>query len=63
MAERTAYWFEVYVDTSAEWRWRFWAPDGEKMADSGKGYKRRQDCVAAIGRLMSEANDGVTIVG
>jgi uncharacterized protein YegP (UPF0339 family) len=48
LGERTLYWFEVYVDGAAEWRWRFWAPNGRKLADSGEAYTKRHDCVAAI---------------
>jgi uncharacterized protein YegP (UPF0339 family) len=55
--------FEVYVDSAAEWRWRFWAPNGRKMADSGEGYKRRQDCVDAINRLCAEAKSEASIIG
>lgn len=34
---------EVYRDTAGEYRWRLRAANGEPLADSGEGYKRRRD--------------------
>jgi uncharacterized protein YegP (UPF0339 family) len=36
--------FEVYLDRSGEWRWRFRANNGRIVADSGEGYKNKSDC-------------------
>lgn len=32
-----------YRDTTGEWRWRITAANGETIADSSEGYKRRTD--------------------
>ena len=63
MPDHTLYWFEVYVDAAAEWRCRFCAPNGRKMADSSEGYKTRRDCVEAITRVATEAKVGLSIIG
>ena len=40
--------FEVYKDKKGEYRFRFIAPNGKTMADSGEGYKSKQACFDAI---------------
>jgi uncharacterized protein YegP (UPF0339 family) len=42
------YFFWVYRDAKAEWRWRFYAPNEKIVAVSGEGYKNRADCEHAI---------------
>ena len=39
------YW--IYKDARDEWRWYLKSVDGEKIADSGKGYKHKYDCECA----------------
>jgi uncharacterized protein YegP (UPF0339 family) len=62
MAEHTPYYFEVYKDRERKFRWRFWAPNGRIMADSGQGYVRKQDCIDGINELCREAKGGISIV-
>jgi uncharacterized protein len=40
--------FVIYQDAAKEWRWRLWAPNNRVMADSGEGYKHKDDCIDAI---------------
>ena len=40
--------FRVYEDGAGEWRWRLVAGNGRVIADSGEGYRHRQDCLHAI---------------
>jgi uncharacterized protein YegP (UPF0339 family) len=40
--------FELYRDSAGEWRWRLRARNGEVVAESGEGYKRREDCEHGI---------------
>jgi uncharacterized protein YegP (UPF0339 family) len=40
--------FYVYRDAVREWRWRLYANNTRKIANSGEGYKNRQDCLHAI---------------
>ena len=37
--------FVVYKDNRGEWRWRLRASNGKIIADSGEGYKNKQDCL------------------
>jgi uncharacterized protein YegP (UPF0339 family) len=38
----------VYQDASGEWRWQLRAGNHRVIADSGEGYRNRQDCLDAI---------------
>jgi uncharacterized protein YegP (UPF0339 family) len=40
--------FEIYKDHKAEWRWRLRTPNGNVVADSGEGYRHREDCEHGI---------------
>ena len=35
---------EFYRDRRKEWRWRYRAANGKIIAESGEGYKNREDC-------------------
>lgn len=47
--------YVVYKDHKSEWRWRLKASNGAIIADSGEGYKNRQDCLHAIGLVQKSA--------
>ena len=51
------YEFYRYRDSASEWRWRFKAPNGKIMADSGEGYSSLASCDAAIAVIKREAAD------
>ena len=38
----------VFKDKTGEWRWNMVAPNGNKLACSGEGYKRRIDCLTSL---------------
>ena len=40
--------YDVYTDSGGYYRWRLYAGNNRKIADSGEGYYNRADCVAAI---------------
>ena len=40
--------FELYRDASGEWRWRLRVQNGNVIAESGEGYRHREDCEHAI---------------
>ena len=46
------YFFEVFVDDTNEFRWRFKAPNGQIIATGGEGYIRKVDCLHAIDMLQ-----------
>lgn len=62
MATRTPYYFEVYKDREAKFRWRFLAPNSRIMADSGQGYVSKESCTKAINEIVREAKGGISIV-
>ena len=46
--------YYIYKDSASEWRWRLKAANGNIIADSGEGYRNRQDCLAGI-QLVKES--------
>lgn len=46
----------VYEDASGEWRWQLRAGNNRIIADSGEGYRNKQDCLHAIG-LVKDSKD------
>lgn len=57
---RATYTVDVYRDRRGKYRWRFRAPNGNVMADSGQGYARRSQARAAF-RRMRELLDWTTM--
>jgi len=47
--------YYVYVDARNEWRWYLQAANGKKIAESGEGYRNKQDCLDAI-RLVKSSS-------
>jgi uncharacterized protein YegP (UPF0339 family) len=47
--------FEVQKDHKGEWRWRLRATNGNVIADSGEGYRHREDCERGIAIVKSSA--------
>jgi uncharacterized protein YegP (UPF0339 family) len=43
--------FEIYKDKSGEFRWRLTHTNGNIIADSGQGYKAKEDAVNGISSL------------
>ena len=52
--------FEVYKDVKGEFRWRLKATNGEKIADSGEGYKAKADCLHGIDLIKEGAAKATT---
>ena len=48
--------FRVYEDAAGEWRWRLVAGNDQVIAESGEGYRDRQDCLHGIG-LVKDSKD------
>lgn len=55
--EGAAYW--VYQDAAGEWRWQLRAANHQIIADSGEGYRKRQDCLHAITLVKDSKNAAV----
>jgi len=47
--------FEVKQDAKGEWRWHLRASNGRIVADSGEGYKDKDECLAGIRIVKTEA--------
>lgn len=47
--------FYRYTDSIGEWRWRFIAANGRRIADSGEGYTSLSACDHAIAVIKKEA--------
>ena len=41
-------WYHLYKDTAGYWRWRLYAANNRKIADSGEGYWNKADCQHGI---------------
>lgn len=52
--------FEMYKDSSNQYRWRLKASNGEIIA-SGEAYRNRQDCINAV-NLVMDTNRNTTFV-
>ena len=53
--------FEIYEDTTDEYRWRLLWSNGKIAADSGEGYTRREDAHRTIATLLLGINDVVIV--
>ena len=51
--------FVIYLDQAGEFRWYFLTENNRKMADSGEGYRNRQDCEDAIRLIKRRAAKAV----
>lgn len=49
--------FEIYIDVSGMFRWRLRRSDGEIVADSGEGYKTRQECETDLQWIRGNAGN------
>jgi uncharacterized protein YegP (UPF0339 family) len=48
--------FQVFQDSSGEWRWHLRAANNRIIADSGEGYNNKQDCLHGIS-LVKNSKD------
>ncbi len=48
--------FELHKDATGDWRWRLRATNGNILADSGEGYRRREDCEHGIALVKGSAD-------
>ena len=49
--------FVLYTDIAGEWRWKLYAANSKIIADSGEGYKRRDDALHGMRLVASTATD------
>ncbi len=53
-SECTAY--VLFKDDAGEWRWHLRAANGRIIADSGEGYRSKQDCLHGIALVQNSAD-------
>jgi uncharacterized protein YegP (UPF0339 family) len=53
--------FELYKDTLGQYRWRLYATDGRKVADSGEGLIRQVGLQAGI-ELVKSTNSQTPVM-
>ncbi|MDO8491160.1 MAG: HVO_2922 family protein [Dehalococcoidia bacterium] len=51
--------FEIYKDKAGEFRWRLTHTNGQIIADSGQGYKAKEDAVKGISSLKENVPNAV----
>jgi uncharacterized protein len=49
--------FEIYKDKTGDFRWRLTHTNGKIIADSGQGYKAKQDAVKSISSLKENVSN------
>jgi uncharacterized protein YegP (UPF0339 family) len=54
--------FELYRDRKKEWRWRLVSSNGNIVADSSEGYRRRDTASASIGRFIKSVQTARIVV-
>jgi uncharacterized protein YegP (UPF0339 family) len=53
--------FEIYKDKSGGFRWRLIHTNGNIIADSGQGYKAKEDAVKGISSLKENVPGAATV--
>jgi len=43
--------FHIFQDARLEWRWQLSNSEGRKVADSGEGYREKDDCLESIAQV------------
>jgi len=43
---------EIYKDEAGEWRWRLVAPNGQLIASSGEGFRRKWSAKRSAKRVL-----------
>ncbi len=51
--------FEIYKDKAGEFRWRLTHTNGQIIADSGQGYKAKEDAVKGISSLKENVPNAI----
>lgn len=52
--------FHIFRDAKLEWRWQLSNDEGRKVADSGEGYREKDECLEAI--ALVQASDNAVVV-
>jgi|GEM_PF-910745 len=52
--------YEIYREPNGDWRWRLKSRNGNTIADSAEGYRRKETCLAGI-ELVKRSYDAALI--
>lgn len=55
----TGGYYQMYVDTNRQWRWRYVAANNRIIAVSSEAYYNKADCRAAIDIMRNSSGDPV----
>jgi uncharacterized protein len=55
--EYPCYWMRK--DNRGEWRWTYYATNGEEIAVSSEGYKNKTDCRRGVDIMQASGNDAI----
>ncbi|MFH1348511.1 MAG: DUF1508 domain-containing protein [Patescibacteria group bacterium] len=47
--------YYIYKDRQGDWRWQLQAGNSKIIADSGEGYRNKEDCLHGIGLVKQSA--------
>jgi uncharacterized protein len=47
--------FKIYKDVAGQYRWRFVASNGKKIAESSESYHHKADCEHSISLVKTES--------
>ena len=50
--------FKVYLDKAQEFRWKLQSQNGKIVADSGEGYRSKENCIDAIQLIRKQVWEG-----
>lgn len=53
--------FKVWKDRKKEWRWTLYSRNGNKIAVSGEGYKKRAHALSMIRKILLLANPKIEV--
>jgi hypothetical protein len=51
----SVFYFYIYKDAAAQWRWRFTAKTGKTIAVSSESYNNLVDCAHAVSLIKTES--------
>jgi uncharacterized protein YegP (UPF0339 family) len=51
------YW--MYPDNRSEWRWTYYAKNGEEIAVSSEGYTTKQNCRHSLDLIRASGTDAI----
>ena len=51
--------YQIYIDQSREWRWRYVSSNGRTIAVSSESYVNKSDCIRSVDIMKASWNSPV----